>query len=252
MSSGTAYRASRLLFRRKTIHYLQHTQKQRGNLSQCTNLTPAIRWARFKSTSTPNAQNAQSNQTESAFQSSEHALNYPQTQHKTENEVPEPPAAPRKISLRPLYFAIGFSVGAFFVADRLDQASDEDLTRILRQTGWRNGDSAQSAFLQVQRAKLDRALAWVRLHAPILNTQLSTSALRWWYARNDAESAAIIIIATNLVVFLAWQSKSPHVVNMMTRSFLHWPGRTASYTLLTSVFSHQVIQTTHFSQEFLV
>lgn len=147
----------------------------------------------------------------------------------------------QNISLRPLYVAVGICVGSFIIADYLDRMADADFVDILKKSRSDSTSDLHSANQQVQRYNLDRSLAFLeQLHAPLVISQLGSTVLRWWHYKDDAQSASIIIIAANLAVFLAWRTNSSWVMRRMVNSFMHYPGRTPSYTLLTSVFSHQV------------
>jgi hypothetical protein len=164
--------------------------------------------------------------------------------HGPDNTGPTPA---RRISLRPLYFAIGICVGSFCVADVLGRVKDTRFLRVLKQTGWTSGDG-QAAKVLVEAAEKQQTLAWLqRSGAPGLVREIYGAGKDWWARQNDGQRAVVIIIALNTVPFLAWRLPATQIQRFMTRSFSEFPGVNRSYTMLTSVFSHEVYISSHFS-----
>jgi hypothetical protein len=96
---------------------------------------------------------------------------------------------------------------------------------------------------------LQEAVKWLEgIHAPFVISQVGSSVLTWWYSLDDSRSATAAIIGINTLVYLAWRVPSPRLQMLMFRSFMHYPGQTSSYTLLTSVFSHMVREAEHPSE----
>lgn len=137
------------------------------------------------------------------------------------------------ISWKPLFVGLGMCVAAFLAAEAIDGRADARAFEVLQKSGWRSGT--------IQNAKKIIAANTVS-PLTLIDHSLGTDTVRWWATRSDGEHATLIIIATNAVVFLAWglASRVPALSYRMGRSFMHFPGVTPSYTLLTSVFSHQV------------
>ncbi|KAE9965133.1 hypothetical protein EG328_009965 [Venturia inaequalis] len=138
------------------------------------------------------------------------------------------------ISWKPLFVGLGMCVAAFLAAEAIDGRADARAFEVLQKSGWRSGT--------IQNAKKIIAANTVS-PLTLIDHSLGTDTVRWWATRSDGEHATLIIIATNAVVFLAWglASRVPALSYRMGRSFMHFPGVTSSYTLLTSVFSHQSV-----------
>ncbi|TID26293.1 hypothetical protein E6O75_ATG00786 [Venturia nashicola] len=144
----------------------------------------------------------------------------------------------RPISWKPLLVGLGICVTAFLAAETIDGRADAQAIDVLSKTGWRTGT--------IRDAKRTTA-AHTTSPLTLIDRFLGTDAVKWWSTRSDGDHAAVIIIAINAAVFLAWglASKVPAMSYRMGRSFIHFPGVTPPYTLLTSVFSHQSF--THFA-----
>jgi hypothetical protein len=147
---------------------------------------------------------------------------------------------PNKISLRPLFFALGICIGSFYIADAVGWRSDVRFLEILGRTGWTSGD-ANAAKHRVETVEKQQTLAWLqRIQAPSLVKQIYATGKDWWATQSDSQRAVVAIIALNTLPFLAWRIPVLGVQQFMQYSFINWPGITPSYTLLTSVFSHEV------------
>lgn len=157
-----------------------------------------------------------------------------------ERQFPEPESdyeftqrAKRPLSLKPLFVGLGICLGAFSAAEAVDGWEDTRSIEILAKRGWSTG-SKQEAKEVVAANSISPFT--------IIDHILGTDTVRWYARHSDGARATIIIIAANSVVFFAWSlaSRIPALSSRMSKSFVHWPGVTPSYTLLTSVFSHQV------------
>lgn len=151
-----------------------------------------------------------------------------------DNEVFEPNSPfNRRISLRPLFVGLGICVIAFLAAEAIDGRADAKVVGILARTGWSSGTMQDAKNIVVANTVSPLTL---------LDHFLGTHTDKWWNSRTDGTHATVIIIATNAMVFLAWNlaSRVPALSSRMMWSFLHFPAVTPSYTLLTSVFSHKV------------
>jgi hypothetical protein len=157
----------------------------------------------------------------------------------------------KKISLRPLFFALGICLGSFCIADAVGWRSDVRFLQILAQTGWTSGD-ANAAKRRVESVERQQTLAWLqRIQAPGLIRQIYATGKDWWATQGDSQRAVITIIALNTLPFLAWRIPILGVQQFMQYSFINWPGITPSYTLLTSVFSHEVsLHLAHFQTRY--
>jgi hypothetical protein len=160
-----------------------------------------------------------------------------------------PPGAQKAqgISLRPLFVALGVCLGSFYIADVIGRRSDARFLQTLASTGWTSGDS-HSAKLRVELVEKQQTLAWLQqIHAPGLVKDLYAAGKNWWAKQNDGQRAVVVIIALNALPFLAWRIPVLQVQKFMHRSFTEWPGINPSYTLVTSVFSHEVFYFTSIS-----
>jgi hypothetical protein len=155
-------------------------------------------------------------------------------------QVPPGQQKPGSISLRPLFFSLGVCVASFYVADLIGRRSDSHFLQTLAKSGWTSGDS-HSAKLRVESMEKQQTLAWLQqIQAPGLVKDLYAAGKNWWARQSDGQRAVVVIIALNTLPFLAWRIPVLQVQKFMQRSFTEWPGVHPSYTLLTSVFSHEV------------
>lgn len=142
------------------------------------------------------------------------------------------------ISWKPLFVGLGMCVAAFLAAEAIDGRADEQAFQDLARSGLREG-----TIQDAKRTIAANTVSALTLIDDIFGTDTAV-LIRWWAraTRSDGDRAAVIIIATNAAVFLAWvlASRVPALSYRMGTSFVHFPGVTSSYTLLTSVFSHQV------------
>lgn len=158
--------------------------------------------------------------------------------------------AKRPISLRPLLVGVGICVGAFLVAEALDAREDARFFAILRQRGWRDGNLARAKRF-VAEVELEQMLNGV---GQIPGTQVARdfyyTLQKWWIGLDggsDGTRATGLLICCNAVVFLGFNlaSRSPKALSLLQKYFVHFPGHSASYTLLTSVFGHRVETSCH-------
>jgi hypothetical protein len=155
--------------------------------------------------------------------------------------------ATRPISLRPLFVGVGICLGAFLAAEFLDGRDDARFFAILRKAGWSGGNLIQATRF-VAETQTKETLEWLdRFPGTGVVKGVYYTFQHWWINLHggyqvDGTHAAAILIAANMVVFLGWNlaARSPRLVFQMSKSFMHFPGYTAGYTLLSSVFSHRV------------
>ncbi|KAI8057791.1 hypothetical protein BDF22DRAFT_615967 [Syncephalis plumigaleata] len=92
-------------------------------------------------------------------------------------------------------------------------------------------------LIEKTRAQLDRIR---QLDAvPDAVKRVYYTLMNKWYSTSPNERFLAGIIGINTVVFLAWQL--PMLAPWMARHFMHYPGISRSYTLLTACFSHREI-----------
>lgn len=139
------------------------------------------------------------------------------------------------ISWKPLFVGLGMCITAFLAAEAIDGRADAQSFQILVKSGWHSG-----TLQEAKKAIAARSISPLTL----LDQFLGTDTVRWWATHSDGYHATVIVIATNAAVFLAWTlaSRVPALSYRMAKFFVHFPGVTPSYTLLTSVFSHTVSQ----------
>jgi hypothetical protein len=168
-------------------------------------------------------------------------------QHEAATRLHWAEEARRPISQRPLIVAAGICIGAFIAAEYLDGRDSAKIYATLQQpnSGWTGGDTG-SALQFVAEKRMKETLQWLdQFHAPAVVKVIYYQSGQWWmqlHGGNDAIHATMILIAANAAVFLAFNlaSRSPRLMIRMSRSFLHYPGHSAPYTLLTAVFAHRV------------
>lgn len=133
--------------------------------------------------------------------------------------------------LKPLAFVVTICLGSYYGAAYLTQRNEESLRDVLSHL--KRMSSHESFERDIQGRLRDKAI-------PESIQQLYLTARRFWDFKRDSEKATIAIIAVNALVFLAWQIRRPNVQAFMARHFTHSSLSGRNYTLLTSVFSHQV------------
>ena len=155
------------------------------------------------------------------------------------HETTEPNGRPLSL-FRPLLFTVTISIGSYLGAAYLTDQSDR---QFCQETGKQDGIFADLVILREQLAmiKTNKALSWLRqTEMPDFFEKAFLATMGKWLGMSDGERATIGLICVNTLVFLAWQMPSQKVQWFMRRAFLHSPLSGRSYTLLTSIFSHQV------------
>lgn len=148
----------------------------------------------------------------------------------------------QSISWRPLIVGVGICASAFLAAEYLDGRADSQTVAILSKAGWRSGTVAEAGLI-VSEMQTKRTLRWLDQIPGTDAMKYVYLSYRQWRARQPDEiRATVILIAANAIVFLGWSlaARSPALMSKMERSFVHFPGCSAAYTVLTSVFSHKV------------
>jgi len=142
--------------------------------------------------------------------------------------------------LRPIAFAIAFSIGSYFGASYLTQRSDAATNAAYkRKFGLFSNDKAVKEAVEADACR--KTLEDLRRrNAPTAVRVAYQRFQEWWIRKRDEERATLILIGMNALPFLAWRVPLPKVQMFMYRHFMHSPLSGRSYTLLTSVFSHQV------------
>ncbi|TPX65469.1 hypothetical protein SpCBS45565_g05146 [Spizellomyces sp. 'palustris'] len=128
--------------------------------------------------------------------------------------------------IRPVLFSaavvvVSFGVASYMRAERRWEAEQKGSIFAFEQI-----------FGPPPRRRMDESSAWPE---PI--SRIKGMILHWWESARPSQQTAYAIIGINTAVFLLW--RIPSLQPFMLRHFAHHPLSGRSYTLLTSVFSHE-------------
>lgn len=144
-----------------------------------------------------------------------------------------------EISLRPLLFGLGACLGLFWVADTTTRRYDALYNELASKLRPLRSQSLVALGI-IEREKQRTLATLTNMNIPRFVLETYVYLKDWYSEHDDAYKAALVLIALNTIPFLAWNIPAARVQLFMARNFLTYPGVNRSYTLLTSVFSHQV------------
>lgn len=142
--------------------------------------------------------------------------------------------------LRPIIFTLGVGFCTFAGAAYLTRQEAQQLAQITVNRDASVGDLRRGRIL-LELKQANAIFSWLKeIGCPGFITRSYAWLGTRWLNYSDGERVGIGLLAVNAIVFLAWQIPLPAVQFFMVKHFMHHPLSGRSYTLLTSMFSHQV------------
>ncbi|KAI9594480.1 hypothetical protein BDF19DRAFT_444960 [Syncephalis fuscata] len=145
---------------------------------------------------------------------------------------------------RPILFTVLLAGASFGIAGIIYE--QRRISLIQRARSWLHKDRPSlSEVIQVQKASI---IEKTRAHMerikdidalPEQVKRIYFTVMNKWYSTSPSERFLAGIVGINAAVFLAWQI--PRLTPFMARHFMHYPGVSQPYTLLTACFSHREI-----------